>query len=127
MGLLQKAINVCNSPYLIKILQLRYGFLKSHLMSTERPKKGEQRNKVQDYRDECLRVKVKRRFSLAKRKCGIGFVMAKPEDTAAHVVAISVPVLNLKKIRCDFFALLEWLLGRCLAFYSPSKKWRDVQ
>ena len=32
-----------------------------------RPKKGDQ-----DYRDECERVEVERRFSLAKRKCGMG-------------------------------------------------------
>ena len=35
-----------------------------------RPKKGETRDKAQDYRDECERVEVERRFSLAKRKCG---------------------------------------------------------
>ena len=32
-----------------------------------RPKKGETRDKAQDYRDECERVEVERRFSLAKR------------------------------------------------------------
>ena len=34
-----------------------------------RPKKGETRDKAQDDRDECERVEVERRFSLAKRKC----------------------------------------------------------
>jgi len=30
----------------------------------ERPKKGEERNKVQDYQDKCERVEVERKFSL---------------------------------------------------------------
>lgn len=84
-----------------------------------RPRKGEQRNKVQDYLDECQRVEVERRFSLAKRKCGMGLVMAKLEDTAAHVVAMSILVLNLRKILCAFFELLDWLL----VFLDPVKKW----
>lgn len=41
----------------------------------------------------------------------MGLVMAKLEDTAAHVVAMSVLVLNLRKIWCAFHELLDWLLG----------------
>ena len=37
-----------------------------------RSRKDETRDKAQDYRDECERVEVERRFSLAKRKCGMG-------------------------------------------------------
>lgn len=68
-----------------------------------RPKKGEDRNKAQDYRDECERVEVERKFSLGKRKCGMGLVTAKLEETAAHVVALSILLLNLRKIQCAFF------------------------
>ena len=64
-----------------------------------RPKQGETRDKAQDYQDECERVEVERRFSLAKRKCGMGLVTAKLRETAAHVIAISVLVLNLHKIQ----------------------------
>lgn len=67
-----------------------------------RPKKGEDRNKAQDYRDECERVEVERKFSLGKRKCGMGLVTAKLEETAAHVVALSILLLNLRKIQCAF-------------------------
>ena len=38
-----------------------------------RPKKGESRNKLQDYKDECERVEVERKFSLAKGPSGRGF------------------------------------------------------
>ena len=50
-----------------------------------RPKKGETRDKAQDYRDECQRVEVERRFSLAKRKCGMGLVTAKLETAENSV------------------------------------------
>ena len=88
-----------------------------------RPKKGEIRDKAQDYRDECERVEVERRFSLAKRKCGMGMVTAKLRETAAHVIAISVLVLNLRKIQCTLLLLLTYLL----AIFLPKKKWAIVQ
>ena len=88
-----------------------------------RPKKGETRDKTQDYRDECERVEVERRFSLAKRKCGMGLVTAKLRETAAHVIAMSVLVLNLRKIQCAFFQLLTYLL----AIFLPKGKWAIVQ
>lgn len=83
-----------------------------------RPRKGETRDKGQDYRDECERVEVERRFSLAKRICGMGLVSAKLRETVAHVIAMSVLVLNLRKIQCAIFLLLAFLL----AFPSPKKR-----
>ena len=88
-----------------------------------RPKRDETRDKAQDYRDECERVEVERRFSLAKRKCGMGLVTAKLRETAAHVIAMSVVVLNLRKIQCALLRLLSYLL----AFLSPQKKSAIVQ
>ena len=76
-----------------------------------RPRKGETRDKTQDYLDECERVEVERRFSLAKRKCGMGVVTAKLRETAAHVIAMSVLVLNLRKIQCALLQILAVLLG----------------
>ena len=88
-----------------------------------RPKRGEIRDKAQDYRDECERVEVERRFSLAKRKCGMGLVTAKLRETAAHVIAMSVLVLNLRKIQ----RTLLWLLTYLLAIFLPKEKWAIVQ
>ena len=65
-----------------------------------RPRKGEIRDYAQDYRDECGRVEAERKFSLANRKCGMGLVTVKSEMTAAHVVAMSILALNLRKIPC---------------------------
>ena len=84
---------------------------------------NEERNKVQDYQDECERVEVERKFSLGKRKCGMGLVTAKLEDTAAHVVALSILLLNLRKIQYVFLQFLDWLLG----FLQPCEKLRAVQ
>ena len=54
---------------------------------------------------------MERRFSLAKRKCSMGLVTAKLRETAAHIVAMSILVLNLRKIRCAFLQILmRWLL-----------------
>ena len=88
-----------------------------------RPKKGESRNKLQDYKDECERVEVERRFSLAKRKCGMGRVTAKLQETTAHVLAMSVLVLNLRKIQC----VLLRLFAHLLAFFASQEKLPVIQ
>lgn len=75
-----------------------------------RPKKDDIRDKKRDYRDECERVEVERRFSLAKRKCGMGLIVTKLEETISHSIAMSVLLLNLRKIQHTFLqALLNWL------------------
>ena len=84
---------------------------------------GPGRAKSQDYRDECERVEVEHRFSLAKRKCGMGLVTAKLRETAAHVIAISILVLNLRKIQCALLRLFTYLLE----ILSPKKKYAIVQ
>lgn len=71
-----------------------------------RPKKNDIRDKKQDYLDECERVEVERRFSLAKRKCGLGLIMTKLEETISHSIAMSVVVLNLRKIQHAFLRAL---------------------
>ena len=88
-----------------------------------RPRKGEVRNKIQDYKDECERVEVERRFSLAKRKCGMGLVTAKLQETVAHVLAMSVLVLNLRKIQC---ALLRFF-AQLWNIFDPKEKLAIVQ
>lgn len=88
-----------------------------------RPKKGETRDKAQDYRDECERVEVERRFSLAKRKCGMGLITAKLQETAAHAIAISILVLNLRKIQCVLLGLFTYLLS----IFSLKKNYAIVQ
>ena len=64
-----------------------------------RPKKDEQRDRLQTYLDQNERIEVERRFSLAKRKCNLGKVKTKREDTIGFTLAMSIVVLNLRKIQ----------------------------
>ena len=68
-------------------------------------------------------MEVERRFSLAKRKCGMGLVTAKLRETAAHVIAMSVLVLNLRKIQRALLRMLAYLLE----ILAQNKNWALVQ
>lgn len=61
---------------------------------------------MQNFTDECARVEVKRRFSLAKRKCGLGLITKKLREIAAHSIAMPVLVLNLRKLQRTLLQLL---------------------
>ena len=76
-----------------------------------RPKKDSDADKRLAYLDECERVEVERCFSLAKRKCGMGLVTAKLRETASHVIAMSILVLNLRKIQHAVLQLCLLLFG----------------
>ena len=52
-----------------------------------------------------------------------GLVTAKLRETAARVIAMSVLVLNLRKIQCAILRLLTYLL----AIFLPKEKWAIVQ
>ena len=71
-----------------------------------------------NYLDECARIEVERRFSLAKRKCGLGLIMTKLEDTIGHSIAMSIVVLNLRK--------LGTLLLRFLCFYRFQTRFAEI-
>ena len=83
-----------------------------------RPKKDAVLDKKQAHMDECERVEVERCFSLAKRKCGMGLVTAKLQETAAHVIAMSIVVLNLRRIQHVLLQL--WAL--LLSWVTPQEK-----
>lgn len=77
-------------------------FCKEHGIRLSGPALGRPKKELpdleQNYIDECERVEVERRFSLAKRKCNLGTVTAKLTDTAFHCIAMSVVILNLRKL-----------------------------
>ena len=84
-----------------------------------RPKKGTEINKKQNYIDECERVEVERKFSLAKRKCGMGMIVTRLKETTCHSIAMSVLLLNLRRI--------EKLRAEMLLFFMRSFKLVFVQ
>ena len=78
-----------------------------------RPKKDAEVDKKQNYIDECERVEVERKFSLAKRKCGMGMIVTRLKETTCHSIAMSVLLLNLRKIE-KLRAEMLWLIIRSL-------------
>ena len=86
-----------------------------------RPKKDEIRDKKQDYIDEAERVEVERKFSLAKRKCGIGLIVTRLKETTCHCIAMSVLLLNLRKIGKVLFTIFLSWFQKLLEIYNVSK------
>ena len=83
-----------------------------------RPKKDEICDKKQDYIDESERVEVERKFSLAKRKCGIGLIVTRLKETTCHCLAMSVLLLNLRKIEKVLLTEILMLVQNLLRIYS---------
>ena len=92
-----------------------------------RPKMNEIRDKEQDYKDECERVEVERRFSLSKRKCGMGLVTAKLQETAEHVIAMSILVLNLCRALSALLLLLCWFANLLCHHDEANEKYLLIQ
>lgn len=68
-----------------------------------RPKKDVVVDKKQEYIDICERVEVERKFSLTKRKFGMGLIRTYLEETSKTVIALSILALNLHKVFCALF------------------------
>ena len=83
-----------------------------------RPKKDEIRDKKKDYIDESERVEVERKFSLAKRKCGIGLIVTRLKETTCHCLAMSVLLLNLRKIGKALLTEILMFVQNLLRTYS---------
>ena len=83
-----------------------------------RPKKDEQHDRRQTYLDQNERIEVERQFSLAKRKCNLGKVKTKLEETVGFTLAMSIVVLNLRKLQ----RTLSRLLLQILRYFLPRKK-----
>jgi transposase, IS5 family len=81
------------------------------------PADGAERKRL-NYIDECARIEVERRFSLAKRKCGLDLIMTKLEDIINHSIAMSIEVLNLRKLGC--------LLLHFLCFFRFERRYAEI-
>jgi hypothetical protein len=91
-----------------------------------RPKKDETPDKKQDYADICERVEVERRISLAKRKCGLDLLTTRLAQTTASAIALSIVVLNLRKIQCAILLRLRfWIF--CIPRFQDCRKLAFVQ
>ena len=77
-----------------------------------RPKKDAVIDKKQNYIDECERVEVERKFSLAKRKCGMGMIVTRLKETTCHSIAMSVLLLNMRRIEKLRMELLLFFMSK---------------
>lgn len=73
--------------------------------------KAEKKNAYQDNTD---RIEVERKFSLAKRKFGLGLLLTKREDTTKASIVLSVIAMNIDRLAalllCFFKFILSFLL-----------------
>ena len=88
-----------------------------------RPRKDEQRDKQQTYLDKNERIEVERQFSLAKRRCNLGKVKTKLEETIGFTLAMSIVVLNLRKIQLTLLRLFFQFLCE----FCPKRNWAFIQ
>ena len=70
--------------------------------------------------DESIRVAVEGKFGQAKRRFGLGRVMAKLAQTAETMIAITCLVMNLEKRLRRFIVLLVMVLIRLLRGYQTN-------
>ena len=66
------------------------------------------------YKDNTDRIEVERKFSLAKRKFGLGLLLTKREDTTRSSITLSVIAMNIDRLAAMLLRLIVHLL-ECLS------------
>ncbi len=77
-----------------------------------RPKQQETDKKT-EYKDNTDRIEVERRFSLAKRKFGLGLLYTKLKNTTKASILLSVIAMNIDRLTSMFVRLI-WILRLCV-------------
>lgn len=63
------------------------------------------------YQDNTDRIEVERKFSLAKRKFGLGLLLTKREDTTKASIGLSVIAMNIDRLAALLLHLLKYILS----------------
>ena len=71
-------------------------------------KKAENKTAYQDNSD---RIEVERRFSVAKRKFGLGLLLTKREDTTRTSIVLSVIAMNISRLAALFLRFVLQLFN----------------
>ena len=74
-----------------------------------RPKQQETDKKT-DYKDNTDRIEVERKFSLAKRKFGLGLLYTKLKNTTEASILLSVIAMNIDRLAAMFVRLIRIFL-----------------
>lgn len=70
--------------------------------------KAEKKNAYQDNTD---RIEVERKFSLAKRKFGLGLLLTKREDTTRASIVLSIIAMNIDRLAAMLLRFIRFLLN----------------
>lgn len=78
-----------------------------------RPKKDtdSKEEKKTVYQDNTDRIEVERKFSLAKRKFGLGLLLTKREDTTKASIVLSIIAMNIDRLAALLLHLLKFVLS----------------
>ncbi len=63
------------------------------------------------YQDNTERIEVARKFSLAKRKFGLGLLLTKREDTTRASIVLSIIAMNIDRLAAMFLRFIRFLLN----------------
>ena len=66
--------------------------------------------KLTAYKDNTDRIEVERKFSLAKRKFGLGLLLTKREDTTRSSITLSVIAMNIDRLAAMLLRLIDFLI-----------------
>ena len=68
------------------------------------------------YQDNTDRIEVERKFSLAKRKFGLGLLLTKREDTTKASIVLSIIAMNIDRLAAMLLRLIQFLLNFELSY-----------
>jgi hypothetical protein len=68
------------------------------------------------YQDNTDRIEVERKFSLAKRKFGLGLLLTKREDTTKASIVLSIIAMNIDRLAAMVLRLIQFLLNFELSY-----------
>ena len=68
------------------------------------------------YQDNTDRIEVERKFSLAKRKFGLGLLLTKREDTTRASIVLSIIAMNIDRLAAMLLHFIQFVLNFRLSY-----------
>ena len=68
------------------------------------------------YQDNTDRIEVERKFSLAKRKFGLGLLLTKREDTTRASIVLSIIAMNIDRLAAMLLRFIQFVLNSVLSY-----------
>ena len=63
------------------------------------------------YQNNTGRIEVERKFSLAKRRFGLGLLLTKREDTTKASIVLSIIAMNIDRLASMLLCLIKFILS----------------